>query len=431
MNRELYFPEARKVSFNSFITSITILLCLFGYPIFAAIISIFVGDATFLTDSSIYTWPYRGASVVFFFISLLFVKRNAIKMNWKIALLFVFLIMHFFRTFYDLEVRDISEFSGSLLAWRTDVSRFRTWNYVILLTALPLLAVYRTFYNADFSRILNWIIVLSTIGLIVSIFRMKNYGISLYGYDSVQRANATDLLNTISYGHLGASLAILSLYKILSKRINGISFLYILTFLLGMFVLLRAGSRGPVLAIAVVLFVWWCARSYYAFFAFFGFSAFLGCAYFFKETIFNLLMKVSPVLVNRISLTLEYGDSSGRDYLMMNVVNKIMENPLFGVQTDQLGYSHNAILDGFMMFGVVAGWIVFVLYAAAFIDAYKMIKLKTPNYWLGLLAIQYFTATQTSGALGGNCQVLLLMLIVYAVSNHLKNTEIRMQRNGA
>lgn len=421
MNRELYFPEARKISFNSFITSITILLCLLGYPIFAAIISIFVGDAAFLTDSSIYTWPYRGASVVFFFISLFFVKRNAIKMNWKIALLLVFLIMHFFRTFYDLEIRDISEFSGSLLAWRVDVSQFKTWNYIILLTALPLLAVYRTFYNADFSRILNWIIVLSSIGLVVSIFRMKNYGISIYGYDSAQRANATDLLNTISYGHLGASLAILSLYKIFSKRINGISFLYILTFLLGMFVLLRAGSRGPVLAITVVLFVWWCARSHYAFIALFASSAFAGCVYFFRETIFNLIMKISPVLVTRINMTLEYGHSSGRDYLMKSAIDKILENPLFGVQTDQLGYSHNAILDGFMMFGVGVGWIVFILYLAAYVDAYKIIKLKIKNYWVALLAIQYFTATQTSGALGGNYQVLLFMLIVFAVSYHLKN----------
>ncbi len=421
MNCEPYFPETRKISFNSLITSITIFLCLFGYPIFAAIISIFVGDASFLTDSSIYTWPYRGASVVFFFISLFFVKRNAIKMNWKIALLFVFLIMHFFRTFYDIEVRDISEFRGSLLAWRIDVSRFRTWNYVILLTALPLFAVYRTFYNADFSRILNWIIVLSSIGLIVSIARMELYGISIYGDDSVARVNATDLLNTISYGHLGGSLAILSLYQLVSNKRKAFPVLYIATFLLGVFVLLRAGSRGPIFSISVVLFMWWCARSRYAFIALFVFSAFAGCVYFFRETIFNLIMKISPVLVTRINMTLEYGHSSGRDYLMKSVIDKILENPLFGVQTDQLGYSHNAILDGFMMFGIGAGWIVFVLYLTAYVDAYKVIKLKIKNYWVALLAIQYFTATQTSFSLGGNCQVLLFMLIVYAVSYQLKN----------
>lgn len=120
-------------------------------------------------------------------------------------------------------------------------------------------------------------------------------------------------------------------------------------------------------------------------------------------------------------MTLEYGHSSGRDYLMKSVIDKILENPLFGVQTDQLGYSHNAILDGFMMFGIGAGWIVFVLYLTAYVDAYKVIKLKIKNYWVALLAIQYFTATQTSFSLGGNCQVLLFMLIVYAVSYQLKN----------
>lgn len=155
---------------------------------------------------------------------------------------------------------------------------------------------------------------------------------------------------------------------------------------------------------------------------------FAGVVYLFFRQILDLLRAISPVMAERIASSVYEGDSSGRDTLFAEYWKEICDSPLTGVHLDLLGYTHNACYDGLLMFGFAFGWIILALALIGYLAYYRVLKMRMPNWWVALLAIQALTACQTSGTFGGNgfVQCLWVVCIVWTSSAFQK-----MHRNRA
>lgn len=395
----------------------------FGYSIYILILSPFIGD--YVKDSSVFTWTFRASVIIITGFAFFLTKTSFPKFNWKIGLFIIFYMMYLFRAIVDIELRSFMSFDQDL-AWRLYMQpnfRLQAWAFILPLTLFPLIVIYKAWRQIDLQRILNWILVLGSISVLLALFFMSSSYISLVGADADERINATGMLNTISLGHFGATVAILCCYKILDKTYKNVfaKLLLVPIAIVGLIIMMRSGSRGPVFSLFVVAMFWFAAMSRYFIIGATLTSIIILCSYIFVEKILFIIEKISPILAARLEATVKYGESSGRDHLMDIYFDEILNKPFFGSQLDFFGYSHNAVVDGFVMFGMFFGWIVFALFAAGYISAFRIIKNRLPNYWVALISIQTMTMVQTSFFFGGNSQVQVPMLLVFIMSAFIGN----------
>lgn len=257
--------------------------------------------------------------------------------------------------------------------------------------------------------------------------------VSLTGIEDLVGEYATQrsgflALNSISYGCFGGHLLILACYKLFTCRSPIWKLLSIIPIVLGAYILLRAGSRGPILSLFVSYFVWIFVGTRFLILgivlSIFG----LLILYIYFEQILDLVHIISPVMATRISNSVYNMDSSGRDVLFSDYINGIFENPITGMHLDMISYSHNACLDGFVMFGVLFGWIVFAIILLAFIKASWGIKIRMQHYWISLVLIDQLVGAQLSGAFGTNAIAWCLIVIIYSLYRSPDSTEASLRR---
>ena len=98
-----------------------------------------------------------------------------------------------------------------------------------------------------------------------------------------------------------------------------------------------------------------------------------GFLFLFQEEILSLIKEISP--------TMEHRDTSGRDILWGEYWAEVLRNPVFGFQLDFLGSPHSMILDGFMMFGLIAGGLVSLLIVLGAGGGVCCLRSHIPNFW--------------------------------------------------
>lgn len=101
----------------------------------------------------------------------------------------------------------------------------------------------------DFELCLKYIYRVFFIILIIS------YLTSVRDASSEERIDGNLALNTISYGLVACSSSIISVYLLAKKNNNLIKkIIYFFSFVLGIYVALRSGSKGPILGLMLVFF---------------------------------------------------------------------------------------------------------------------------------------------------------------------------------
>jgi len=383
---------------NIHISTLIVILMVVGYQF---ITTLFLPVSADMDDiSQQITIPYRAFTLILYLI-LLFLnfkyKGEDFPLELKLYLFFWSILV--LRIFYDTELR-------------TDVHLNDTsqlWLYIVGIIIPLMFALIKTYQYINFEISLFFIFSMAAIVLIITLFSNQTLFI---GDIDEGRQDANIALNTITFGHLGATAALLGLYIWIKYKFHFfVRLLMILIIILGIYSMLRAGSRGPFISFFGVLFVWYVANKKNFLKVFFVIVVSIVIVFIFINQLLDLVGYFSPIMEDRLRASIFEGDTSERNPLYEAAINHFLDNPFLGKQFaifEQVGfyegngtfiYSHNIILDAFMGLGLVGGGILIYVIAVAVRIVFKNIKHRVSNYWISLILLQVLISSMFSGAI--------------------------------
>ncbi len=383
--------------------SLNFLLCILGFPLVMALLAPLGVDLE-AGENVYFTYPYRVFQMLVAGLALFSVRSNPLpKFSWKFLLLMLFWAMYLYRTYWSMFV-DVPLVAN---LW------YHRLNVVV--NIFPLFAVVKGWDKIDFRRILKWALVLGAIGLVFSVRNLSIQAAESWK-DDIGRAAATRMLHTQALGGFGASLITLSLYMFFVDGWKKIFWqaLSVGVALLAAYVMLKAGSRGPLLAVGFAGTLWFGIRRKNLLAVLLLWAFAVGAFLLFKEQILAIIGEISPTMANRASATLESGDTSGRTDLWIECWEMCKQYPLFGYSHTAFGYPHNMFLDGLMMFGMIGGWIITILIFVSLFTALKYLHTAHGCYWWALFVLSGLSQSFTqSGFNGTTLQAPLLILFIW------------------
>lgn len=229
-----------------------------------------------------------------------------------------------------------------------------------------------------------------TFGLIVAYFlAIENTHLDV----SNVRYDANSTINTIMYGQTGCALSLISLFGFVHYKKALLKILFALTFVVGLLSIAKAGSRSPVVVLALVSIFYMIARL--------GkvkglliLSTVVGLILININAIIGLLSSMGSSLAVRLTSMIQDRETSGRDVIYANVLSIIEESPIFGSYylipsgIGAGGYPHNYFLEVFMATGAVGGGIFLALVLYSLFKSYNLIRTQHFSGWIIVLYLQ-------------------------------------------
>lgn len=384
---------------NIYLSTLLFVLIVVGYQLVTTLF-LPVTSVSDSSESQLVTVPYRALVLVLCIVLILINIRYSLgKLPLPIKFFWFFWIILIIRIFYDTNIRTDVHIK--------DISQ--VWIYIFGII-LPLIIVLpKIFVYIDFYKSLILIFVFASITLVITLF---NSQLEYVQDVSDIRYDANIALNTISYGHLGTTVAVLGIFII--RRYNLDYFLKILVIILsvvGLYSILRAGSRGPFIAFFGVLFFWYISRMKNALKVLFFLIVCVFILSLFADYLFDMIGFFSPLMEERLKMSFYEGDTSERNPLYYAAIKLFMESPIIGKQFaifepvgffegyESFAYAHNMILDAFMGLGIVGGFVlVYILYVSIKIIIFN-ISSGFENYWISLILLQSIISSMFSGAI--------------------------------
>lgn len=259
----------------------------------------------------------------------------------------------------------------------------------------------------DMDKFYNYLEVYSTIVLVVSLFILIAMFVLSFGINNSY---------TMSLGYSAGLASIFYLHKVLEKR----QLKDILFFVIGFFLIISIGSRGPLLCLAVFILVYFLMNSLkqrITLGRLIGFTLTMLCLGLIIYTLGNqtLLIKINHLLsefnINSRTLILlindNLGQSSSREGIYSFLIEKIKEQPLlgYGIGSDRmmLGmYAHNLFLALFTFFGVIGGLLSSLIIIVIILGAFITAKNKKTITVLLIFFSVYFVSSMVSGDILNN-----------------------------
>jgi hypothetical protein len=244
---------------------------------------------------------------------------------------------------------------------------------------------------------------------------------------------ASEVINPVSVGHIGTSLACLSTFIFFNSHANlnskYIKFVASLSLILSLYVIYLAASRGPFIsfvAISLLSIIGYVRntssrKSVFLLISIVVFSVTVA----FATGIFNSDSAFSGRVIGlddgrNIDYTSE--SNEGRQDLhaiAIALIFKSLPNLIFGfgIEIPNVGYPHNVILEAFLSTGILGGAIFTTLYIYTFIKS-SILLLNQNTYefsWIGILCLQYLI----NGLLSGNLyQGTMLWYFIFAITEY-------------
>lgn len=336
--------------------------------------------------------------VILFFIPVL-LKTERLPRVYFFLLSVLFLFLYF-------AVRAILDsLFGSL---RVDASLlFEFWVFLIGVTFFP-----------SFASAVGWKfflennVLLCKVGSIVGLLAVVLI-IFVWGYSNgldtlLGRRIEFDTLNPISIGHVAVSFIIFA-YANFSISRSAFGFrasLFFVSFIIGLVLLVSAGSRGPMLSLLVVFLfgVFFSGRIK----VLYKLSAFLLAITF----IFLMVGLYSDLMIVERMTTGLFSDPA-RIAIFEESKNMFLIDPVFGAGILSMDtYPHNFVLESFVVGGLFFG-LLFVLINFISVFAAIHVYRKGISAVVPLLFIQYFVAGIFSGSIheASNYWILLVILL--------------------
>lgn len=334
----------RRFSFN--INDFNFILTFAGFPIVTSLLP-FIPSV-----------PYRAFALLIALICLI-KNRGRLKVGPKLFSLFLAIVFLLdIRVLYDLYI--------------TQERLYETYSYsinqcalfVIGVVLVPILGVFTGINKINWETTLRILCILLFLVIVTGIRGMD--ALSEDEMNSI-RVSLNDRQSTLAFGDNGGYLVILSfvlmmsLKRVKSKLIRRLFFIFLCAcIVVGIYAIAKAASRGPFMSMVVGvigLFLTLGAKNKMK-------SILVLIILFFMLGVnTSSLEKFAPVLFNRMTSTIEEGDTSGRDILFSEAWRIIEAHPITGgnpimLSATQFSTYHNGFLD----VGVGLGIIGFILY---------------------------------------------------------------------
>jgi O-antigen ligase len=368
------------------------------------VVSIFPG--TFQIDSQVITIPFR---TIVLLLSSIIILRKFYQQSYKnyqiieIAFL-LFWLLYFSKAIYT--------FQNFTFLPNMQSKEIETYLRIVGITFIPAFAVLNL-KKSDIDFKLSYVIIYSII-LIVLVLNIL-IGIQ---HDHQGRTSGIMGMYSISFGHWGVSLVVLSLYQLLYKFITNKYFQIsaVLGFFTGLYIMYASGTRSPVVALVLgVLFLLWVKNKQKILF---GFLALL-----FIGVVALVILKPQfsgeneSSFFSRITKSITTGDSSGRGSLYQQGIQIFSEHPILGgrILYEDGMYPHNIFLEVLMATGMV-GFVLYFLFfkkCIQYIYNGKSVSEKYPEIiWVLVLWVQYFTLSLFSYNLHSSPEIWYLSALV-------------------
>ena len=375
-----------------------LLLIVTGYTIFSALAVPFN-----IENSQIFSVPFR---VIVFLLSLYIIGKNfTFKRGKKIAVLAVI----FFWLLYSL--KSYLSFTNDFYENPFAQNYMDVYVRIFVIAFVPSLALlFINYKEINFSQVAKGsfytLVVMLTVNMIYAV--LMPTGKSLQFIFSMYY---------ISYGHLGTSLVLISLFYLLFRSKEIPSYLLIYGMILGISTIVIAAARSPFLAIMVAVPYLLVIKKNYKLISIFILLLLLsivGIYFLGRNENFELMF------VDRTYLWLFEGDNSLRTPLFQNALNIFKQNPILGGRThfENGMYPHNIFLELLMATGIV-GLIIYMLKFISVIKNFKIFSYQIINSYHILfftLFLQYFVLCFTSFTLYSVPEFLYFSSIIIGIS---------------
>lgn len=407
---------------NKYLSTLNFILIFVGYQL---VTSLFLpGSSDIEGISRKITIPYR-AMALLVSASVIFININ--KKNGKLPkVLFVFWIYWIalvIRIFHDTSIRSDVHLNGNN----------QLWLYIFGIVIPSMYSVMVSYKKIDLNKALKWIYFGIIVTLLLSLFNNSNL---LKDANEInERAGGNLALNSISFGHLGTSGILLSLYFLLEEKNQKLfkKAIFVAVLLFSFFIMLRAGSRSPLMALLIILAFWQLARNKSITIGIIIAGLITIFLILSIEPILNFIGNISPIIETRLKMSLYEGDSGGRDILYNEAFEIFLKYPILGKQFALFNmyggftYSHNIILDSLIALGILGGLAIIYVISSAFYYSYKLIKIGDPNYWICIILIQQIIMSMFSGAIYYSQllnSLLVFLFLYYKVLSSIKRKSL-------
>jgi O-antigen ligase len=262
-------------------------------------------------------------------------------------------------------------------------------------------------------------------------------GSSLYdkGLDELVDIGRLSLtsLNPIAAGHVGVTLLLLSIWGLIfpgkpnPRQLRW--YLYLAGLALGLYLLVTAASRGPIVALLLTLLFYLVTT-----------NARRTIKY--TPVVLGVLI-ISYLIASKLESLGEYrllsrimiigtGDDMavvGRQESFYGAFQQFRESPLIGDSLEEKTtsfYPHNILLEALMATGLVGSIPFMALIYRALASALHLVRTNSRTGWVALLFIQYFVGAQFSGSIYSNTVfwMLLGMLLARGVSTRAHTNQV-------
>lgn len=396
--------ESKEVKINTFFW---IILCVGFF-----LVSIF--PSVFQIDSQIITIPFR--AFVLFFSGIIILRKffqKSLKEFGIVEIAFViFWIIYFLKGVYT--------FQNYIFLEKVKSKEIETYLRILGITFLPSFAILNL-KRQDF----NFKISFQVIFFLVLLVLLLNVLVGIE-HDYHGRSSGFMSMYSISFGHWGVTLSLLSLYQIIYKEIQEKYFLYLsyFGFILGLYIMYASGTRSPLVALIIgICFLFYSKNFKKILYVFLGTMILSG----------GLLVVFNPQSAGtngssffaRVTKSIKTGDSSGRGDLYEQGIEIFKQSPVTGgriLYADGM-YPHNVFLEVLMATGVI-GFIVYFLF---FKDCIKYIinvrtvgEIYPETIWIAVLWVQYFILSLFSYNLHSSPEVWYLTAMILVLNKDFK-----------
>jgi len=365
----------------------------------------------FHKESTFFTIPFRALVLLFSIIIIIeniYKKRISLKKEIIVFSFFWFLYLAkaiYSLSHYDLPIEIISK-------------KYEIIQRIFLIGYIPSLAV---LINGKYK--LNYIRIFKYIFSILFIVLFINVAVGIEP-DRFGRSSGLHSIYSISFGHIGVSLVLLSAYYLMFiKSESRFRILSLLGILIGLYVLYASSTRSPFLALLICSVILFLLKKNY--------KLIISGAILFLVGI-GLLYSIHPKEIQgqnsffpRLYNAIFEGDTSLRGELYNKAINNFLENPILGksILFSDGSYAHNIYLETLMATGIVGFIALLILH---FFVLKKVFLFKNTAYnkdkvWILILFIQYFVLSLTSYNVYNSPDVWYYLSMLLAIN--LKNYE--------
>lgn len=391
------------MSFNSLVGTINIALSIIGYQLMAVLFS---EQLAVEGHSQVITIPYRAFTLIVAILVIILNWRTHIKYPQHLKVFLALWALVVLRFVLDMMFLPVGTLNSSV--------ETQLVLYMVGITIIPMIATIKSY------RVINYKLLFLILYLVSSFICCYLY----FTVDEMRIANGDRFslpgLNSISVGYCGLINILLSLYilvyantKLLYKL--GAAFIIVIGFL----IMLRSGSRGPLLSLVFSLVIFVGSRSKNPIRSFIIMIVFVFILYHLISIIGGYIENIAPVLSRRLNS--DKGQLVDRMPLYNYALNCFYENPFWGSQfaiyhNGNYSYAHNIFLDCMMQWGIIGLLLITYVYKEALAIIFKFLRYTPLIAWLGFILLRSMTELLVSGSLYVNPDFTIILVLCMLVN---------------